>query len=138
IKPLYYTLAQGQLAFASEAKALLELPFVRARLDPAALAQFFAVGYACAPNSIFEAIRKLEPAEALFIENGKVTSRRFWSLPAEVDESLSERDWIEATRAQIERAVRDQMVSDVPIGAFLSGGVDSSSVVALMSRHTDH
>jgi asparagine synthase (glutamine-hydrolysing) len=138
IKPLYYTLAQGQLAFASEAKALLELPYVRAQLDPAALAQYFAFGYVCAPSSLFEGIRKLEPAEALFVENGKLTSRRFWSLPEEVDESLSERDWIEATRAEIERSVRDQMVSDVPIGAFLSGGVDSSSVVALMSRHTDH
>ena len=138
IKPLYYTLAQGQLAFASEAKALLELPYVRAQLDPEALAQFFAFGYVCAPSSLFEGIRKLEPGEALFIENGKLTRQRFWSLPAEVDEHLSERDWIEATRAEIERSVRDQMVSDVPIGAFLSGGVDSSSVVALMSRHTDH
>jgi asparagine synthase (glutamine-hydrolysing) len=138
IKPLYYTLSGGQFAFASEAKALLELPHVRAGLDPASLAQFFAVGYVCAPNSLFEGIRKLEPAEALFIENGVPVSRRFWSLPAEVDESLSEQDWIDATRAEIERAVRDQMVSDVPIGAFLSGGIDSSSVVALMSRHTDH
>jgi asparagine synthase (glutamine-hydrolysing) len=138
IKPVYYTLAQGQLAFASEAKALLELPYVRAQLDPAALAQFFAFGYVCAPSSLFEGIRKLEPGEALFIDNGKLTKQRFWSLPAEVDESLGERDWIEATRAEIERSVRDQMVSDVPLGAFLSGGVDSSSVVALMSRHTDH
>ena len=138
IKPLYYTLAQGQLAFASEAKALLELPYVRAQLDPASLAQFFAFGYVCSPASLFEGIRKLEPAEALFVQDGKVASRRFWSLPPEVDESLSERDWIEMTRVEIERSVRDQMVSEVPLGAFLSGGVDSSSVVALMSRHTDH
>ena len=138
IKPLYYSLLGGQFAFASEAKALLELPYLRARLDPAALAQYFAVGYVCAPNSLFEGIRKLEPGEAMFIENGRPTLQRFWHLPTEVDESLSERDWVEATRTEIDRAVRDQMVSDVPIGAFLSGGIDSSSVVALMSKHTDH
>lgn len=138
IKPLYYSLLGGQFAFASEAKALLQLPYLRARLDPAALAQYFAVGYVCAPNSLFEGIRKLAPGEAMFIENGRPTLQRFWHLPTEVDESLSERDWVEATRTEIDRAVRDQMVSDVPIGAFLSGGIDSSSVVALMSRHTDH
>ena len=138
IKPLYYTQADGQFAFCSEAKGLLELPFVRNRLDPAALAQYFAVGYVCAPHSMFEGVRKMLPGEAMTIENGRVTTRRYWSLPAEVDEVRSESQWIEATRVEIERAVRDQMVSDVPIGAFLSGGVDSSSVVALMSRHTDH
>jgi asparagine synthase (glutamine-hydrolysing) len=138
IKPVYYTLGDGQLAFASEAKALLELPHVRCRIDPGALAQFFAVGYVSAPNCLFEGMHKLLPGEALTVEHGRRTSRRFWHLPAEVDESLSESQWIEATRSELERSVRDQMVSDVPIGAFLSGGVDSSTVVALMSRHTSH
>ena len=138
IKPLYYTVGDGQIAFASEAKALLELPFVKKRLDPAALAQYFAVGYVAAPNSLFEGMKKLLPGEALTVEGGRITSRRYWSVPPDVNTSLSESQWIEATRVELERAVKDQMVSDVPIGAFLSGGVDSSSVVALMSRHTDH
>jgi asparagine synthase (glutamine-hydrolysing) len=138
IKPIYYTLGDGQFAFASEAKALLELPHVKKSLDPAALAQYFAVGYVSAPLSLFEGMQKLLPGEALTVAGGRVTSRRYWSLPPEVNHSMSEAQWIEATRAEMERAVRDQMVSDVPIGAFLSGGVDSSSVVALMSRHTDH
>ena len=138
IKPMYYTVGDGQIAFASEAKALLELPFVKKRLDPAALAQYFAVGYVAAPNSLFEGMKKLLPGEALTVEGGRITSRRYWSVPPDVNTSLSESQWIEATRVELERAVKDQMVSDVPIGAFLSGGVDSSSVVALMSRHTDH
>jgi asparagine synthase (glutamine-hydrolysing) len=138
IKPIYYVLGDGQLAFASEAKALLELPHVRKRLDPVALAQYFALGYVGAPHCMFEGMRKLLPGEALIVEAGRVSSRQFWSLPEEVDDSLSEAQWIEATRVQLERAVSEQMVSDVPIGAFLSGGVDSSTVVALMSRHTDH
>ena len=137
IKPIYYIQREGQLAFASEAKALLGLPFVQAKLDPAALAQYFALGYVSAPHSMFEGMRKLLPGEALTVEGGQCSFRRYWSLPAEVDHSLSESQWIEATRAELERSVSDQMVSDVPLGAFLSGGVDSSSVVALMARRTD-
>ena len=137
IKPIYYVQRDGQLAFASEAKALLALPFVPAKLNPAALAQYFALGYVSAPHSMFEGMRKLLPGEALTVEAGQCAFRRYWRLPAEVDDSLSEAQWIEATRAELERSVSDQMVSDVPLGAFLSGGVDSSSVVALMARHTD-
>lgn len=137
IKPLYYSMGLGQFAFASEVKALLTLPNIRARLDPASLAQYLSVGYVCAPACLFEGVRKLMPGEAIVIENGIASARRFWSLPREVDDSLSAGDWVEATRNELERAIRDQMVSDVPIGAFLSGGMDSSSVVALMSRHTD-
>jgi asparagine synthase (glutamine-hydrolysing) len=82
-------------------------------------------------------VRKLEPGSALIAEQGRCTIRRFWQLPAQVDHSLSADQWAEAVRAEIERAVHDQMVSDVPIGAFLSGGLDSSCVVAFMSRHSD-
>ena len=137
IKPLYYTTFDGQFAFASEAKALLALPQLRARLDPGALAQYFAVGYVCAPASLLDGVRKLQPGEALTIENGTVSSRRFWRLAPEVDTSMSEADWAGAVVSELARAVREQMVSDVPLGAFLSGGIDSSAVVALMSRASD-
>jgi asparagine synthase (glutamine-hydrolysing) len=137
IKPIYYTQTAGRFAFASEAKALLKLPDMRTRLDPGALAQYLAVGYVSAPSSLFEGVRKLLPGEAIVIENGAAAAHRFWHLPPQVDESLSQADWAAATRAELERAVGAQMVSDVPIGAFLSGGIDSSAVVALMSRHTD-
>jgi len=136
IKPIYYRLDQREFMFASEAKALLAVPGVSARLDAAALAQYLSVGYVCAPNSLFEGMRKLPPGTALIAEDGKVREHRYYRLPAEVDGVRGEAQWVEAVRAELERAVKDQMVSDVPIGAFLSGGVDSSAVVAFMSRHS--
>ena len=81
-------------------------------------------------------MRKLEPGTALIAEGGQVRKHRYYRLPAQIDGSRSEQQWVEAVRAELERSVRDQMVSDVPIGAFLSGGIDSSAVVAFMSRHS--
>ena len=136
IKPIYYRLDARELIFASEAKAMLAVPGVVARLDPGALAQYLSVGYVCAPNAIFEGMRKLEPGTALIAEGGRVRKHRYYRLPATIDGTRTEDQWIEAVRAELERSVRDQMVSDVPIGAFLSGGIDSSAVVAFMSRHS--
>jgi len=136
IKPVYYRLDARELVFASEAKAILAVPGVTARIDAAALAQYLSVGYVCAPNAIFEGMRKLEPGTALIAEDGQVRKHRYYHLPAEIDCTRSDGQWIEAVRAEIERSVSDQMVSDVPIGAFLSGGIDSSAVVAFMSRHS--
>jgi asparagine synthase (glutamine-hydrolysing) len=136
IKPIYYRLDAREFMFASEAKALLAVPGVQARLDPGALAQYLSVGYVCAPNAMFEGMRKLEPGTALIAENGTVRKHRYYRLPATIDHARSEQQWIDAVRGEVERSVRDQMVSDVPIGAFLSGGIDSSAVVAFMSRHS--
>ena len=136
IKPIYYRQDSSELMFASEAKSILAVPGVQARLNTDALAQYLSVGYVCAPNSIFEGMRKLEPGTALIVEDGKVRKHRYYRLPAAIDTTRSESQWIEAVRAEIERSVRDQMVSDVPIGAFLSGGIDSSAVVAFMARHS--
>jgi asparagine synthase (glutamine-hydrolysing) len=136
IKPIYYRLDGRELMFASEAKALLAVPGVPTRLDQAALAQYLSVGYVAAPNAIFEGMSKLEPGTALIAEDGQVRKHRYYRLPAQIDGSRSEQQWVEAVRAEIERSVSDQMVSDVPIGAFLSGGIDSSAVVAFMSRHS--
>ena len=136
IKPIYYRLDGRELMFASEAKALLAVPGVPTRLDQAALAQYLSVGYVAAPNAIFEGMSKLEPGTALIAEDGQVRKHRYYRLPAQIDGSRSEQQWVEAVRAELERSVRDQMVSDVPIGAFLSGGIDSSAVVAFMSRHS--
>ena len=136
IKPIYYTRTGSELIFASEAKAILAVPGIEARLDPGALAQYLSVGYVAAPNAIFAGMRKLEPGRVLVVEDGRVEIRQFYRLPAAIDGGRSEQDWCDAVRAEIERAVRDQMVSDVPIGAFLSGGIDSSAVVAFMSRHS--
>src|SRR5512138_949085 len=137
IKPIYYRLTDRELIFASEAKAIMRVPGISAQLDRAALAQYLAFGYVSAPNAIFSDLRKLPPGTALIAEQGRCNLRRYWRLPPQVDESVSAERWAEQVRAEMERAVRDQMVADVPIGAFLSGGLDSSSVVAFMSRHTD-
>jgi asparagine synthase (glutamine-hydrolysing) len=86
---------------------------------------------------MFRGIRKLPPATLMVVEQGTVRETRYWRLPTAVDRATSEREWVERVRAGLEDAVHRQMVSDVPIGAFLSGGVDSSAVAAFMARHSD-
>jgi asparagine synthase (glutamine-hydrolysing) len=136
IKPLYYRVGAGELIFASEAKALFQVPGIAPAIDEGSLAQYLAFGYVCAPRSLFAGISKLSPGTALVAEGGRIKEWRYWELPPECDGGPSEGDWVEALRAELERSVRAQMVSDVPIGAFLSGGLDSSTVVAFMSRHS--
>jgi asparagine synthase (glutamine-hydrolysing) len=138
VKPLYVMQDGARLAFATEAKALLELPGARAELDRDAVAGYLHLGYVAAPGCIFKGIRKLPPATLLAVENGQVTEWRWWRLSPRVERGWSEADWISRVREQMETSVQAQMVSDVPIGAFLSGGVDSSAVVGFMARHTPH
>jgi len=137
VKPIYVYRDARRLAFASEAKALLALPGIAAGLDPAALSTYLNLGYVAAPHSMFRGIAKLPPATVLSIEDGRVEERRYWRMPDATDQRTSEREWIERLRARLEESVRMQMVSDVPIGAFLSGGIDSSAVVGYMAAHSD-
>ena len=136
VKPLYVLQDAQRLAFASEAKALLALPGVRAELDPAVVAGYLHLGYVAAPGCIFKGIRKLPPATLLSIEAGQLREWRYWRLPDRIEPGVSEREWTARVRAQMEASVQMQMVSDVPIGAFLSGGVDSSAVVGFMAKHS--
>jgi len=136
VKPLYVLQDGSRLAFATEAKALLTLPGVHAELDRSVVASYLHLGYVAAPGCIFKGIRKLPPATLLAVENGTVREWRYWRLPTHMDQKLSEQEWIGRVRAQLEESVRMQMVSDVPIGAFLSGGVDSSAVVGFMAKHS--
>jgi asparagine synthase (glutamine-hydrolysing) len=136
VKPLYVAQSSHRLAFATEAKALLTLPGMRTAIDRRVLADYLHLGYVAAPHSIFEGIRKLPPATLLSVEGGQVREWRWWRMPQHVDHHTREAEWIERIREGIDRSVRMQMVSDVPIGAFLSGGVDSSAVVAAMARHS--
>jgi asparagine synthase (glutamine-hydrolysing) len=127
----------GYFAFASEAKALLTLPWVRRELDPEALDTYLSLGYSSGEKSMFRGLRRVPPATALVLEAGELRQRRYWMLPTETDQTRSAADWAEGLRAQLEQSVRAQMVSDVPLGAFLSGGIDSSAVVAMMARASD-
>lgn len=136
VKPLYVMQDGQRLAFATEAKALLALPGVSTELDRSVVASYLHLGYVAAPDCIFKGIRKLPPATLLAIEKDQVREWRYWRLPERIDQGLTEREWIERVRVQLEESVRMQMVSDVPIGAFLSGGVDSSAVVGFMAKHS--
>ena len=136
VKPLYVVQDSRRIAFSTEAKALLALPGMRAELNTAAVPGYLHLGYVAAPHCIFKGMRKLPPATLLSVEAGQVREWRYWRLPQKIDNAVSESQWTERVREQIAESVRMQMVSDVPIGAFLSGGVDSSAVVGSMARHS--
>jgi asparagine synthase (glutamine-hydrolysing) len=136
IKPLYIYRDARRIAFASEAKALLALPGVEAAVEPSALHGYLNLGYVAAPASLFKDITKLPPATLLTIERGRVEQTRYWRIPHAMERDVPEAQWIERVRARLDEAVRMQMVSDVPIGAFLSGGIDSSAVVGLMAANS--
>ncbi len=135
-KPLYYAVPeQGdiELAFASELKCLFEVPGVSCDLDPEALAAYLAYLYVPHPLSAVRGARKLPPAHVLVYEDGRADLHRYWELPLDpdpVDES-PERLW-----ELVDDAVTARLVADVPVGAFLSGGLDSSSIVAAASAHS--
>ncbi len=134
IKPIYVMQDAQRLAFSTEAKALLSLPGVKTELDRSALADYLHLGYVAAPHCMFKGLRKLPPATMLAVEDGQVREWRYWRISDRIDHGASEAQWIERTRAQMQSSVAMQMVSDVPIGAFLSGGVDSSAVVGFMAQ----
>ncbi len=139
IKPLYYTFSGGRLAFASELKALLPLPWVSREIDPEALDLYLSLLYVPAPWSIFRDIRKLPAGHRLLWRDGEVRVEPYGELRTsnfELRTSKSvEAEAAEALTAHLDRSVRMQLQGDVPAGALLSGGLDSSLIVALMARH---
>jgi asparagine synthase (glutamine-hydrolysing) len=139
-KPLYYSVHDGQLAFGSEIKALRALPDASAELDLDAVAEYAAFGNTLGERSIWKEIRRLLPAHAMLVEldAGPMTPRieRYWTVRPEPDHDPTEEEWIEELDRVISEAVRLRLISDVPLGAFLSGGIDSSLVVAYMTHHS--
>jgi|SRR5579884_46368 len=135
IKPLFFTEQDGGLAFASEITALRDLPNHRFDLDEDGLDDFFCFGHALPPRTIFKQVRPLEPGHVLHISAvGEPVIRRFWQARLNVEEGISEADWIERTRSELLRTVNEHLLSDVPLGAFVSGGVDSGAIAAAMAR----
>lgn len=136
IKPLYFTVSGGNLAFASELKSILALPGISTALNRQALAEYLRTGYVPSPHSMIEGIEKLPAGTMLIVERGEVRQQRYWQL---VDKPAQHTDeqWCEEFRDALTESVTSQMVSDVPLGAFLSGGIDSSAVVACMAAHSD-
>ncbi len=134
IKPLYYREEGNRLWFASEAKALLLDPNYQSELDPAALAAFLSFLYIPAPQTAFKGIKKLCPGEALTFRNGSTRLHRYWRPPV-VDQWISDpRDAAARVIEALEETIKRHLMSDVPLGVFLSSGLDSSSIVALMRR----
>ncbi len=135
-KPLYYWHRDGLLVFASEPKALLLHPAVGRALDPAALEHYAAFGYTPAGRSIFDGIAKLPPGHTATLAGGALALRRYWVLPAgAAARAPAASSWDELrrrVRAEVRDAVRVRLEADVPLGVFLSGGVDSSVIVACM------
>ena len=136
VKPLYYAQADGLLLFASELKSLLGSGLLEARLDYEALHAYLTLGYVPAPRTPLVGVSKLLPGHVLVIEEGAVRCERYWSYPAPAPEERSTDEWAEGLLAELDEAVRLRLMSDVPLGAMLSGGLDSSLIVALMARHS--
>ena len=136
-KPLYYMCDGTRLVFGSELKAVLAHPDVPRRLDEQALVEYVAWGYVPDPRSIYAGISKLPPAHTLVFENGQVTIERYWDVSfTSPQRSVSETECVDRVLEILDEAVRIRLMSEVPLGAFLSGGTDSSVVVALMARHS--
>jgi asparagine synthase (glutamine-hydrolysing) len=137
IKPLYYAQIDGILLFSSEIKSILSHPGLSRRLDPKALNQYLSFLYVPEPHTIFQGIQALPPAHSLICRAGQVVTRRYWEFQPEFSRYKSPQEAIESIRAAFEDSVRAMLVADVPVGLFLSGGIDSVSILAMMARHMD-
>ncbi|MBN1567342.1 MAG: asparagine synthase (glutamine-hydrolyzing) [Acidobacteria bacterium] len=133
-KPLYYYLDDRKLVFASEIKSILEHGDLDLSIDTQAISDYVSLGYIPAPKSIYRRIRKVRPGHYLKVTGRNIREVCYWNLQFHEDAALTESQWIERFLEQFEEAVRVRLMSEVPLGAFLSGGLDSSAVVAMMSR----
>jgi len=136
VKPLHYAyLPDGQFVFGSELKSLLVHPAFRREIDPCAVEEYFALGYVPDPRTIFAAAKKLPPAHTLLLARGTARPqlRRYWDPRFTADNRITAEDALVELTARLDESVRLRLISEVPLGAFLSGGVDSSAVVASMA-----
>jgi asparagine synthase (glutamine-hydrolysing) len=141
IKPFYYWTDGVTFVFGSEIKALLVHPFVRAQFDDNGLAEYLAFGYLSGEQTMFRGIRKLMPGHTMKVELSPsrqlaVSQKQYWDVPAPAapDPARDDQSWITECRQRVEETVRMRLMSDVPLGMFLSGGIDSSTIGALMKR----
>jgi asparagine synthase (glutamine-hydrolysing) len=136
IKPVYYRYEGGTLLFGSEIKAILAYPGVRAELNEAALAEYLAFGYLSGPETMFAGIRKLLPGNILEMDAaGQVKITRYWDLKTPAGEEVRTREYyVKGYREALEQCVSSHLMSDVPLGVFLSGGLDSSAIAALTAK----
>ena len=135
-KPLHYSLCDGGIVFGSEIKALLKHPKVAREIDLGSLSKYLSYEYVPAPDSIFKSIRKVRPGYFLLYKDGAMRTEKYWDLPLS-DNPIgykTEDEYVDELREILERSVRSRLVADVPVGVFLSGGLDSSLVAAMAKR----
>jgi asparagine synthase (glutamine-hydrolysing) len=139
IKPLYYAIVGDTVVFGSELKCVIASGLVSDRIDTEAIAAYLTLGYVPSPLTPLKDVRKLNPGERLVIEDGRVRVERWWRYPApQADPTRRSADeWAEIVLDKLDESVKLRLMSDVPLGAMLSGGLDSSLIVALMARHMD-
>jgi asparagine synthase (glutamine-hydrolysing) len=138
IKPLYYAKIGDTFLFASEIKAILASKLIKAEIDNEGLHQFLTFLWAVPPHTMFKNIWQLPPAHFAIWKNNELKTQEYWDLDfSEEEKNLDENYWSEQTLETLEKCVNLEMIADVPLGAFLSGGVDSSSIVALMTKKHD-
>lgn len=133
IKPLYYADREGCLTFGSEIKAILAGPEIPRQVDLEALDQFLAFSFVPSPHTLFKGIKKIPPGYAMRVTSSGVKLHRFYQ-PEIVAKDMGSAEWLDALQYQIEAAVKRQMISDVPVGVMLSGGIDSATVAMLMRK----
>jgi asparagine synthase (glutamine-hydrolysing) len=140
IKPLFYSeLANGQFIFGSELKSLMQHPELSKTIEPTAVEDYFGFGYIPDPKTIYKGIYKLEPAHVLKIKRGDVSYRpqQYWDVDFTIQSQLNEQETGEELIERLREAVSIRTIADVPLGAFLSGGVDSSAIVAMMAEFSN-
>jgi asparagine synthase (glutamine-hydrolysing) len=134
IKPLYYTTIGDRMLFGSEIKSLLLSPEVQRHMNFEALHRYLAFRWVAGPETLFDGIYKLMPGHYLLWENGQCSSHRYWDLHFDVDQTCNEQALVEEMRSILDRSIARHLISDVPLAVFLSGGLDSSAILALASR----
>ncbi|HUN62530.1 MAG TPA: asparagine synthase (glutamine-hydrolyzing) [Candidatus Sulfotelmatobacter sp.] len=137
-KPLHYAISDGRLYYGSEIKSLLAVAPELSDVDSQGLLSYFSFGYVADPLTAFTKIKKLPPGHLLEFSGDEIKVRKYWDLPRfGTNEKISEEECLEELERRLGEAVRIRLISDVPLGALLSGGVDSSTVVALMAKYSD-
>lgn len=137
IKPVYYYQGRQRIIVASEIKAILEEPTVSRDIDPISLYQYLSLRFVLPPRTLFAGISKLPAGHYMIVEDARISVKGYWDLVFEPKSNLSEEAIADQIRYLLRDAVRLRLVSDVPLGAFLSGGIDSSTIVSIMSRQMD-
>ena len=136
-KPLYIRREANRVLFASEIKSILQVENVPREINGEALRDYLELGFVPAPRTMFLGIEKILPGHYLEIERGEIREGQYWNADFTHIEKRSEQEWIELVRHKLEESVRIRLISDVPLGAFLSGGIDSSTIVAIMAKITN-